>query len=154
MVRPEGLGKLKKFKVLIRSRTRNLSSCSITPQPSTLPRALGLLSLQVNKIEHNTIQLKIVFTVGVKVDESVYGRGKGNMLYKKPEARKTTENLDRVGRCKNHTEHTDTVRTSQETHYVSATQTTPVNAVWGKQSLFIVRTVLNTDTLCGQNAEC
>jgi hypothetical protein len=25
--------------------------------------------------------------------------------------------------CENHTEHTDTVRTSQETHYVSATET-------------------------------
>jgi hypothetical protein len=25
--------------------------------------------------------------------------------------------------CENHTEHTDTVRTSQETHYVSATKT-------------------------------
>jgi hypothetical protein len=25
--------------------------------------------------------------------------------------------------CENHTEHTDTIRTSQETHYVSATET-------------------------------
>jgi thioredoxin-related protein len=25
--------------------------------------------------------------------------------------------------CENHTEHTDTVRTSQETHYISATET-------------------------------
>jgi hypothetical protein len=28
--------------------------------------------------------------------------------------------------CENHTEHTDTVRTAQETHYVSS-----VSAVWG-----------------------
>jgi hypothetical protein len=33
--------------------------------------------------------------------------------------------------CENHTEHTYTVRTSQETHYVSATATNLVNAVWG-----------------------
>jgi hypothetical protein len=84
--------------------------------------------------------------------------------------------------CQNRTEHTDTVHTSQETHYVSATEPNrlmlfggknncllqepygthryspyrtgntlrlhytaqPVNAVWGKQSLFIVRTIRNT----------
>jgi hypothetical protein len=36
--------------------------------------------------------------------------------------------------CENRTEHTDTlwaVRTSQETHHVSATEAQPVNAVWG-----------------------
>jgi hypothetical protein len=29
----------------------------------------------------------------------------------------------------------------------------PVKCYLGKQSLFIVRTIQNTDTLCGQNAE-
>jgi hypothetical protein len=36
--------------------------------------------------------------------------------------------------CENHTEHTDTVRTSQETHYVSATETNGL-------MLFIVKTI-------------
>jgi hypothetical protein len=44
------------------------------------------------------------------------------------------------------TEHTDTVRTPQETHHVSAKETNQL-------MLFIVGTVRNTDTLCGQNAE-
>jgi hypothetical protein len=44
--------------------------------------------------------------------------------------------------CENHTEHTDTVRTSQEAHYVSATE--PNGLIMGKQSLFIVRTIRNT----------
>jgi hypothetical protein len=39
--------------------------------------------------------------------------------------------------CENHTEHKDTVRTSQETHYVSTTETNPL-------MLFIVRTIRNT----------
>jgi hypothetical protein len=43
--------------------------------------------------------------------------------------------------CENHMEHTNTVRTSQETHYVSYYRTQPVNAIWGKL-LFIVRTIL------------
>jgi hypothetical protein len=54
--------------------------------------------------------------------------------------------------CENHTEHTDTVRTSQETHYVSATEPNRLMLL-GKQSLFTVKTIRNTDTLCGQNAE-
>jgi thioredoxin-related protein len=45
--------------------------------------------------------------------------------------------------CENHTEHTDTVRTSQETHCFRY-RAQPVNAVWGKQSLFTVRTIRNT----------
>jgi hypothetical protein len=45
--------------------------------------------------------------------------------------------------CDYHTEHTDTVRTSQETHYVSATETNQLSYL-GKQSLFIVRTIRNT----------
>jgi hypothetical protein len=39
--------------------------------------------------------------------------------------------------CENHTEHTDTVHTSQETHYVSATEP-------NRLMLFIVRTIQNT----------
>jgi hypothetical protein len=37
-VRLEGLGRLKKSNYLIGNRTRNLSTCSIVPQPTTLPR--------------------------------------------------------------------------------------------------------------------
>jgi hypothetical protein len=47
----------------------------------------------------------------------------------------------------NHTEHTDTPRTSQETHYVSATETNRL-MVFRKQSLFIVRTIRNTQINC------
>jgi hypothetical protein len=47
--------------------------------------------------------------------------------------------------CENHKEHTDTVRTSQETHYVSATKSNRL-LLFGEQSLFIVRTKRNTDT--------
>jgi hypothetical protein len=39
--------------------------------------------------------------------------------------------------CENHTEHTDTVRTSQKTHYVSATET-------NRLMLFTVRTIRST----------
>jgi hypothetical protein len=39
--------------------------------------------------------------------------------------------------CENHTEHTDTVRTSQEIHYVSATEP-------NRLILFTVRTIRNT----------
>jgi hypothetical protein len=39
-VRLEGLVKLKKSSDLIRNRARDLSPCSIMPQPTTLPRAL------------------------------------------------------------------------------------------------------------------
>jgi hypothetical protein len=38
-VRLEGLGKLKKFNDLIGNRTRDLPSCSIVPQATTLPRS-------------------------------------------------------------------------------------------------------------------
>jgi hypothetical protein len=41
--------------------------------------------------------------------------------------------------CENHTEHTDTVRTSQETHCVSANR-----LVLFREPLFIVRTKRNT----------
>jgi hypothetical protein len=54
--------------------------------------------------------------------------------------------------CENHPEHTDTVRISQETHYVSATEPNRLCCL-RKQSLFTVRTIRNTDTLCGQAAQ-
>jgi hypothetical protein len=41
MVRLEGLGKLKHLNGVIGTRTRDLSACSIAPQPSTLPRTPG-----------------------------------------------------------------------------------------------------------------
>jgi hypothetical protein len=42
------------------------------------------------------------------------------------------------------------VRTSQETHYVSAIETN-CWCCFRKQSLFTVRTIRNTNTFCGQN---
>jgi hypothetical protein len=39
LVRPEGLGKVKKCVHLNRSGTRDLPACRIVPQPTTLPRA-------------------------------------------------------------------------------------------------------------------
>jgi hypothetical protein len=45
--------------------------------------------------------------------------------------------------CEDRTEHTDAVRTSQETHHVSLQSPTGYCCV-GKQSLFAVRTVRNT----------
>jgi hypothetical protein len=47
--------------------------------------------------------------------------------------------------CENHTEHTDTVRTSQETHCVSAAEPSWL-MLFMKQSLFIVGTIRNTQT--------
>jgi hypothetical protein len=38
--------------------------------------------------------------------------------------------------CENHTEHTDIVYTSQETHYISATDPNRL-LCWGQQSLFV-----------------
>jgi hypothetical protein len=42
IVRLEGLGQLKKNSDPIRNRTRDLSTCSIMPQPTTLPRATSI----------------------------------------------------------------------------------------------------------------
>jgi hypothetical protein len=50
--------------------------------------------------------------------------------------------------CDNRTEHTDTIRTSQETH-VSATKPNRLT-VFEKQSLFIVRTTRNTQAHCAE----
>jgi hypothetical protein len=43
--------------------------------------------------------------------------------------------------CENHTEHTDTPCTSQETHYISATEP-------NRLMLFIVRTIGNAQIHC------
>jgi hypothetical protein len=45
--------------------------------------------------------------------------------------------------CENHTEHTDTVCTSQETHYVSATEPNRL-MLFGETVAVIVRTIRNT----------
>jgi hypothetical protein len=45
--------------------------------------------------------------------------------------------------CENHTEHTNTVRTSQETHYVSATEPNRL-MLFGETVALIVRTLRNT----------
>jgi hypothetical protein len=52
--------------------------------------------LHVNKIEQNSIELKIAFTVEVKIAESVYGRGKG-FFY--PRRVKTCSGKKPEGKC-------------------------------------------------------
>jgi hypothetical protein len=47
MVRTEGLGKEKNFNDLIGTRTSDLPSYNIAPQPSTLPLAPWEVSLQI-----------------------------------------------------------------------------------------------------------
>jgi thioredoxin-related protein len=69
--------------------------------------------------------------------------------------------------CENHTEHTDTVRTSKEAHYISATETNRLMlfretvAVYCENHTEHTDTVRTsqeahtelTDVLCGQNVE-
>jgi hypothetical protein len=55
--------------------------------------------------------------------------------------------------CENHMEHTDTVSTSQETHYISATEPNWL-MLFKKESLFIVRTTLNTQIQCVGRTQC
>jgi hypothetical protein len=54
--------------------------------------------------------------------------------------------------CENHTEHTDTVRTSQETHYVSATEQNRLMLFRETVAVYSENHTEHTDTLCGQNA--
>jgi translation initiation factor IF-1 len=49
--------------------------------------------------------------------------------------------------CENHTEHTDTVRTSQETHYVSATEPNRLILAYCENYMEHI------NTLCGRNTE-
>jgi hypothetical protein len=68
--------------------------------------------------------------------------------------------------CENHTEHTDTlcgqnaefwyvnsVRTSQETHYVSATKPNRLMLFGETVAVYCENHTEHTDTLCGQNVE-
>jgi translation initiation factor IF-1 len=55
--------------------------------------------------------------------------------------------------CENHTEHTDTVRTSQESYYVSATEHILLMLFGETVAVYCENHTEHTDTLCGQNAE-
>jgi hypothetical protein len=55
--------------------------------------------------------------------------------------------------CENHTEHTDTVRTSQETHYVYATETNRLMMFRETVAVYCENHTEHTDTLCGQYEE-
>jgi hypothetical protein len=44
-VRLEGLDKLKKSNDLIENRNRDLSACSIMPEPTALPRAIAVATI-------------------------------------------------------------------------------------------------------------
>jgi hypothetical protein len=52
--------------------------------------------------------------------------------------------------CENHTEHTDTVRTSQETHYVSATKPNRLMLFRETIAVYCENHTEHTDTFCGQ----
>jgi translation initiation factor IF-1 len=55
--------------------------------------------------------------------------------------------------CENHTEHTDTVRTSQETHHVSATETYRLILFKETVAVYCENNTEYTDTVCGQSRE-
>jgi hypothetical protein len=55
--------------------------------------------------------------------------------------------------CENHTEYTDTDRTSQETHYLSARETNWVPLFREGVAVSCENHMEHTDTLCWQNAE-
>jgi hypothetical protein len=55
--------------------------------------------------------------------------------------------------CENHMEHTDTVRTLQETHYVSATETNRLMLFGETVAAYYENNTEHIDTVCGQNAE-
>jgi translation initiation factor IF-1 len=52
--------------------------------------------------------------------------------------------------CENHTEHTDTVRTSQETHYISATETNRLILFGETVAVYCENHMEHNNTLCGQ----
>jgi hypothetical protein len=54
--------------------------------------------------------------------------------------------------CESHTEHTNSVRTSQETHYVSATKPNPLMLFRETIAVYCESHMEHTNTLCGQNA--
>jgi hypothetical protein len=62
--------------------------------------------------------------------------------------------------CENHTDHTNTfcvytnrVRTSQETHYVKATNPKRLMLFGETVAVYCENHTAHTDTLCGQNAK-
>jgi hypothetical protein len=55
--------------------------------------------------------------------------------------------------CGNHTEHTDTVRTSQETHYFSATEPSQLMLFGETVAVYCEVQTEHINTLCGWNAE-
>jgi hypothetical protein len=55
--------------------------------------------------------------------------------------------------CENHTEHTDTVRTLQETHYVSPTKPNRLMLFRETVAVYCENHTEHTDTPCRQNAE-
>jgi hypothetical protein len=55
--------------------------------------------------------------------------------------------------CENHTEHTDTARTSQETHYFSATKPNRLMLFRESVAVYSESHTEHTNTLCGQNAQ-
>jgi hypothetical protein len=55
--------------------------------------------------------------------------------------------------CENHTEHTDTVRTSHETYYVSATEPNRLMLFGETVAVYCKNHTEHTDTLCWQNAD-
>jgi hypothetical protein len=50
--------------------------------------------------------------------------------------------------CENHTEHTDTVHTSQETHYVSATKLNRLMLFGETVAVYCENHTEHTDTVC------
>jgi hypothetical protein len=55
--------------------------------------------------------------------------------------------------CENHTEHTDTVHTSQETHYIFATKPRILMLFGETDAVYCDNHAEDTDIVCGQNAE-
>jgi hypothetical protein len=55
--------------------------------------------------------------------------------------------------CENHTEHTNPVRTSHETHYLSATEPSRLMLFRETVAVYCENHTEHTDTHCGQNAE-
>jgi hypothetical protein len=55
--------------------------------------------------------------------------------------------------CENHSEHTDTVRTSQETHYISATKPNRFMLFGETVAFYCENHTEHADTLCGKMAE-
>jgi hypothetical protein len=52
--------------------------------------------------------------------------------------------------CENHTEHTDTVRTSQETHYVPTTEPNRIMLFGETVGVYCEDQTEQSDTLCGK----